>query len=95
MGCSHPDLSRRLMFQFKSEGEVAFGFNWWASRWGASTFTRGTLDMNFSYDDGSVQRLTDVPPWEVPDDKTSVDRIPLQYDGRRYGYTDRFSVPPG
>jgi hypothetical protein len=81
------------LFPMISHGDVAFGFNWWASRWTSRTFNRGKLDMNFGYDDGSVRRLTGVPSWNVADNQTPVDRLPLQYDGRRGPVTDRFSVP--
>jgi len=57
---SHPDRDGR-MFNWKVKQENFFGaftitFSWWSAPPGP----RGGLDLNFTYDDGSTRRMSDV-----------------------------------
>lgn len=94
---SHPD-DRRVLFPAKSENGAAYGLFWWSARWVAipRNIKRGPLDLNFGFDDGSVQRLSGIGDWNAaPADIPAIDRIPLQYDARRYNpwVHDCFTVP--
>jgi len=82
----HADRGAGLLYPLVGEGVPAFGVFWWLSRWATTSRTRGLLDDNFAFDDGSVRRIKDVPDWNQPVDKTpELDRIAVQYDARRYG----------
>jgi prepilin-type N-terminal cleavage/methylation domain-containing protein len=77
---SHPDDEGRLYAE-SGEGVVGWGTRatftlWWNAATGG---TRGLIDMNHVFDDGSVQRYNAVKKQEVPAERDSrMARVPLQ-----------------
>ena len=89
---SHPDRDPATMWAMVAVEAPGFWPRNNLSRWVNNlNYTRGAVELNFAFDDGSVQQLPGVIGWNRHDER--VDRLYLQYDVRRTG--DQFHVPTG
>jgi prepilin-type N-terminal cleavage/methylation domain-containing protein len=88
---SHPDREPSKMGLITAQDELLFTSRATVSRWLVrGDKRRGLVDVNYTFDDGAVQRYNNVPHFVGDFHKRDkrFDLVPIQYDKRRGDPTD-------
>lgn len=101
---SHPDVDGALRFASRQDGDVPWGtgaaqgvpqttqvtFSWWETGNGRGPSSRAPVDLNYAFDDASVQRYNRVIRW---DDPRMVD-VPDFGTGADWAVNRKVQLPP-